>query len=227
MGRVVFDIETISKDFDELPEELRQYFLKDSITEEEVSKAKQTAEFAHITAEIVAICMINPESKRGECYYQNPLRDNPYESEDGLIKFYPCSEPEILQGFWERVNRYDSFVTFNGRGYDCPIILIRSAFHKIKPTRDLMPYRFDTVKGHIDLMDQLTFYGAIRRYSLEAWCLTFGITNPKKNGISGKDVKTLFKTGCYDEIAEYCVGDVVATCELLSVWENYMRFTAG
>ena len=70
-------------------------------------------------------------------------------------------------------------ITFNGRGFDCPFILIRSAVHKIKPTKDLMPNRYNGV--HIDLLDQLTFYGASRRkFSLDMWCKTFGIKAPKK-----------------------------------------------
>ena len=100
-----------------------------------------------------------------------------------------AQKKEILEKFWNTVKSYREIITFNGRGFDCPFILIRSAVHKIKPTKDLMPNRYNGT--HIDLLDQLTFYGASRRrFSLDMWCKTFGIKSPKEEGITGYDIKT-------------------------------------
>jgi hypothetical protein len=75
------------------------------------------------------------------------------------------------------------------------------------------------------LLDQLTFYGASkRRFSLDIWCRTFGIQSPKADGITGYDIKTLFTSERYVEIARYCAGDLRATRELLFVWEKYIKF---
>jgi hypothetical protein len=94
----------------------------------------------------------------------------------------------------------------------------------MKPTKDLMPNRY--AETHIDLLDQLTFFGASRRrFSLDMWCRTFGIKSPKAEGITGYEVKDLFKAGRHLEIARYCAGDLRATRALLSYWENYIRFS--
>ena len=139
---------------------------------------------------------------------------------------YECgTEKEVLEKFWNTVRSYDQIVTFNGRSFDCPFIMIRSAVHKIKPTRDLMPYRYSNNSSHIDLFDQLSFYGAAKRkFSLDMRCRTFDIKSPKAEGITGYDVKNLFQEGRYVDIARYCAGDLIATKEILSVWENYIKF---
>ncbi len=86
-----------------------------------------------------------------------------------------------------------------------------------------MPNRYNG--SHIDLLDQLTFYGASRRrFSLDMWCKTFGIKSPKEGGITGYDIKDLFGDKRYLDIARYCFGDIRATKELLSYWENYIKF---
>jgi predicted PolB exonuclease-like 3'-5' exonuclease len=87
-----------------------------------------------------------------------------------------------------------------------------------------MPNRYN--EAHIDLLDHLTFYGASRRrFNLDMWCRTFGIKSPKEGGITGYEVKDLFKTGRYTDIAKYCTGDLRATKELLNYWENYIKFS--
>ncbi|OGW43406.1 MAG: hypothetical protein A2Y66_03590 [Nitrospirae bacterium RBG_13_41_22] len=86
-----------------------------------------------------------------------------------------------------------------------------------------MPNRYNDT--HTDLLDQLTFYGASRRrFNLDMWCRAFGIKSPKEGGITGYEVKDLFKAGRHLDIAKYCVGDLRATKELLTYWENYIRF---
>ncbi|MCL0071108.1 hypothetical protein M1N41_00820, partial [Thermodesulfovibrionales bacterium] len=101
-------------------------------------------------------------------------------------------------------------------------IMVRSAVNKVKPTRHLMPNRYHST--HMDLLDILTFYGASkRRFNLDMWCKTFGIKSPKSDGITGYEVKELFESGRYVDIARYCMGDLKATAELLFVWENYIK----
>jgi hypothetical protein len=86
-----------------------------------------------------------------------------------------------------------------------------------------MPNRYG--HEHIDLLDRLTFYGSVRRrFNLDMWCRTFGIESPKSGGITGYDVKDLFKAGEYEKIARYCAGDLKATKELLFVWERFINF---
>lgn len=222
MGRIIFDIETAGYDFDSLDPAVQDYLLKWTETPEDIQKVKESLSFYPNTAQIIALGMLNPDTNKGRVFYQSPTQKIESFEEEGIL-FQSASEPQILTEFWNTIKSYDRFITFNGRSFDCPFIIIRSAIHQIKPTRELIPNRYSDV--HIDLFEQLTFYGASKRkFSLDMWCRTFNIKSPKSEGITGYDVKGLFDAERYAEIARYCAGDLIATKELLSIWENYIKF---
>lgn len=221
MGRVIFDIETVGVDFENLDQSTQNYMLRWAETEDDEERVKESLSFYPLTGEIVAIGMLNPDSGKGAVYFQTP-DDLLLPFEENGIRFECGTEKEILEKFWNNIKSYDQFITFNGRSFDCPFIMIRTAVNRIKPTKDLMPNRYNG--SHIDLLDQLTFFGASkRRFSLDMWCKTFNIKSPKADGISGIDVKELFKKGKYVDIARYCAGDLFATKELLFIWEQYIK----
>lgn len=221
--RLVIDIETVGKDFESLDAISQEYLLKYAGTEEDVKAAKEGLGFSPLTGEIVAIGMLNPDTDNGAVYFQSPEFLQEPVKEDG-IEFVPDTEAGILRKFWEAVRHYDQLITFNGRGFDAPFILVRSAVHKIRPTKELMPTRYSL--SHIDLLDVLTFYGSVRRkFSLHMWCKAFGIKSPKEEGVTGYEVSDLFRRHEYLTIAKYCVGDLYATKELYEYWNEYVRFS--
>jgi len=220
--KLVVDIETIGRDFDSFDDMSKEYLLKFADTEDKIDEAKEGLSFSPLTGEIVAIGILNPDTGKGAVYFQSP--DIPQDAlrEDG-IEFVSDSEAGILKKFWEAAKHYDQIITFNGRGFDAPYLIIRSAIHKITPTKDLMPNRY-SASSHIDLLDQLTFYGSVRRkFSLHMWCRAFGIKSPKEEGVTGHEVKDLFKQGRHLDIAKYCVGDLHATKELFEYWDKFVR----
>jgi hypothetical protein len=222
MARIIFDIETAGFDFESFEEPVREYLMKWAETEAEKNEVRESLSFYPLTGEIVSIGMLNPDTDKGAVFFQN--NGDPFLTlEEEGIRYEAGNEQEIIHKFWETVKSYSQFITFNGRGFDCPFIMVRSAVYKIKPLRDLLPNRYGDT--HIDLLDQLAFYGASRRkFSLDMWCRTFGIKSPKESGITGYDVKDLYRSGRGLDIAKYCSGDLRATAELLSVWENYIKF---
>lgn len=225
MSRIIFDIETVGKDFASFDSSVQEYLMKWAETEEERKEVEQSLSFYPLTGEIITIGMLNPDSGKGAVFFRNngdPIE--PFEEEG--IRYETGSEEEILHRFWDTIRSYDKFITFNGRVFDCPFIMVRSAVHKIKPKRELMPNRYGDV--HIDLFDQLSFYGSARRkFSLDMWCRTFGIKSPKDDGITGYDVKDLYNAGKHLDIARYCAGDLRATAQLLAVWENFIRYSGS
>lgn len=230
MAKLVIDIETVGENFDQLDqttqEVLTRWTKKESKNEDEYRIAlddlKNGLGFSPLTGEIVAIGILDVEKNKGAVYYQAPGQ-NIKESEENGIKFKQMTEKEMLEKFWEVTKEYDEFITFNGRGFDAPFLMIRSAIHKIKPAKDLMSHRYD--KAHIDLMDIMSFYGAVRRKgSLHLYCRAFNIKSPKEDGVSGDGVNTLFKEKKFLEIAKYNGGDLRATKELYEYWNKYLRF---
>jgi DNA polymerase elongation subunit (family B) len=223
MSRIIFDIETAGKDFDGLEPAVQDYLLKWADSEDEKKEVKDSLSFYPLTAEIVTIGMYDPDNNKGFVFFRNNADPLLPLEEEGM-RYETGTEQEIIRKFWDTIKGYKQFITFNGRGFDCPFILVRSAVHKIKPARDLMPNRYGDT--HIDLFDQLSFFGATRRkFSLDMWCRTFGIKSPKSEGVTGYEVKDLYKAGRYLDIARYCAGDLKATAELLSVWHTYFRIS--
>ena len=87
--------------------------------------------------------------------------------------------------FWDVAKKYDSIVTFNGRGFDVPFIYLRSALLNVPISKkNWLGYRYAT-EPHCDLAEQFTFYsvsgrdGAARRFNLDFYCKAFGIESPK------------------------------------------------
>jgi predicted PolB exonuclease-like 3'-5' exonuclease len=236
MSTLIFDIETIGEDFDTLDahtqENLTRWIKRESKSESEYAHAltdvKDGLGFSPLTGRIVAIGVLDDERDKGAVYFdtKGTVVTN---QEEGGMKFRAMNEKEMLTHFWRGVAEYDSFVSFNGRGFDVPFLMVRSAIHGIRPSKDLMSNRYlesqDHNAKHIDLLDQLSFYGAMRRKgSLHLWCHAFGIESPKAHGITGDDVAELFRTEKFLDIARYNGGDLRATRELYHQWKKYMAF---
>lgn len=234
MATLIFDIETIGEDFDALDsttQAMLTRWLKSEAYDEQASaqalaNIKDGLGFSPLTGQIVAIGVLDAERDKGVVYYQAPGAASDEREEGGII-FKAKTEPEMLESFWHGAGEYHDFVSFNGRGFDVPFLMIRSALHKVRPTKNLLSNRYLGLQRsgarHIDLMDQLSFYGASRRKgSLHLFCRAFGIESPKAGGVSGDNVAALFKEKKYLDIARYNVGDLRATKALYECWKNYL-----
>ena len=235
-AKLIIDIETIGEDFEALDSTTQENLTRWIKREFEDEKGYETAfeelknrmGFSPLTGEIVAIGVLDSEKNEGVVYFQAPGEKIAEFKEDN-ITFKRCSEKEMLEKFWEGAKHYNCFVTFNGRSFDIPFLMIRSAVHNIRPTKDLMRGRYlyqhspDAI--HIDLYDQLSFYGALRRKGrLHLWSRAFGIQSPKAGGVTGDDVGRLFAEKKFLDIAKYNVGDLRATKELYEKWQTYLSF---
>jgi DNA polymerase elongation subunit (family B) len=235
MSRIVFDIETVGEEFAEMDETTKESITKrarkESADDDEFEKMVVDLEsgfaLSPLTGEIVAIGVLDADSMKGAVYFQAPESDVEEFEENG-IKMVPMSEAHMLSRFWELSKTASEFIGFNSRGFDAPFLMARSVVKGIRPSVDLMSDRYGRfgVK-HIDLYDQLSFYGASRfaHGSLHMWCRALGIKSPKEGGVKGDDVGALFKEGRYLDIAKYNIGDVFATKELYDRWDKYLRFS--
>ena len=235
-AKLIVDIETIGEDFNALDastqDVLTRWIKKESGDEDEFTVAleelKNELGFSPLTGEIVAIGVLDHYKNEGVVYFQAPGEKIKESSKEG-ITFKQASEKEMLEKFWDGAKQYQHFITFNGRGFDIPFLMIRSAIHGIRPSKDLMRgryiYQHNADAIHVDLLDQLTFYGAVRRKGgLHLWSRAFGIESPKSGGITGDDVGRLFKEKKFLDIAKYNVGDLRATRALYEKWQTYLNF---
>ncbi|MBM4363711.1 MAG: ribonuclease H-like domain-containing protein [Deltaproteobacteria bacterium] len=108
--------------------------------------------------------------------------------------------------------RRPDLVTWNGRGFDLPVIAARCFRHGI-PLRHYyrskdVRYRFSP-DGHLDLMDYLADFGAAKPAKLDIVAKLCGM--PGKVGIAGHDVGPMVHAGRLEEVRNYCLCDVVQT----------------
>ncbi|MEA3398114.1 MAG: ribonuclease H-like domain-containing protein, partial [Patescibacteria group bacterium] len=203
---LIIDIETIGKNFDKLNEvtrrSLTRWIRREAGGDEQKHNAylqnvKEGLGLSPLTGEIAAIGVFDTRRNKGVVYFQS-LDIETAEHNEASFLFKPRTEKEMLLNFWEGIKKYNTIVTFNGQAFDLPFIMIRSAVNKIKPSINLMLKRYLNYQRkeikHIDLFDQLSNYGAVRRMgSLHLYCEAFGIKSPKAAGISGEDVNSFFK----------------------------------
>jgi DNA polymerase elongation subunit (family B) len=203
MATLIFDIETVGEEWGVL-DTTTQHMLSRWIDrtardadEREVGRKdlREGLGFSPLTGFVVAIGLYDLERKQGVVYYQSEYAESDFELGDFVYKVR--TEHEMLEDFWEGATQYDTFVTFNGRGFDVPFLNLRSAIQGIRPSYDLMEGRYlyqQKLARHVDLQDQMTFYGAMhRRPSLHLFCRAFGIESPKVEGVAGDDVAGHFK----------------------------------
>jgi len=233
MSTLIFDIETVGEsweDFDDTTKEVLTRWVERTARSEEERKSgvrdiKEGLGFSPLTGFVVAIALYDLERRQGVVYYTGQGDETDEDFDEYVLK--QRNEAEMLEDFWEGAKSYETLVTFNGRGFDVPFLLHRSVVHGIKPSVDLMRGRYlyqqKDVK-HIDLQDQLTFYGAMmRRPNLHLFCRAYGIDSPKAGGVAGDDVAELFASKKFRDIARYNARDVIATTELYKKWLYYLK----
>jgi len=228
---LVFDIETIGDNLDEMPEDIRTYLIKNADTEEKRANVMESLSFNALTSRIAAIGMMDYKSGKG-CVMVNAEPEIKLSGNYENFRYLTLCEDKMIRKFWEIISSkgYNLFVTFNGRDFDCPFIMMRSIYYRIKPGYNLMSgsdYGFRDY--HIDLMREFSFFahsgktGARRKFTLNFYCQKFNIESPKSGGVSGDKVKSLYSDKKFQEIADYCIGDVVATGKLFTFWNEYLN----
>jgi len=212
---LVFDIETIGKDFEELDGEEQDYLLNNlERTTEDKEEAKKKTAIYSIFGKVCAIGGMDVNAKKG---FALILGKGELVPENKDFAYYVFdNEKDLLIKFWEIAGKYQLFATFNGTGFDFPYLTIRSGINRVKIPFEMKKYGHD----HVDLMTKLNQNN--RGYKLEMICKAFGVKNPKAEGVHGGDVGKLFKAEEYNKIADYVSRDAVATSELYAIWKEFL-----
>lgn len=205
------DIETVGLDWEALHPEVQAYLLGRARSDEEREAVPHRLALHPGTGRIVAIALWRPLERRGGVLVEG--EPSGWEDFEDGAKIYRGPERALLQEFWRYVAEHaGTVVTFNGRAFDAPYLMLRSALLGVAPTRNLMPYRY-SLQEHCDLAEVLTFFRARPLDSLAFWCHQFGIPSPKAEA-SGAAVEAMYRAGDLLGIARYCLRDAQATAEL-------------
>ena len=132
---------------------------------------------------------------------------------------------EIVRQFWFGVAHYPRarLVTFNGRGFDLPLLELAAYDYGFSAREYFTSNRNRYNGNHLDLLDWLTNFGAYR--------MNGGLDNlskrlhgdnrkrllddldgpPGKSGVAGGEVHAMYKAGRLQEINDYCMWDTLDT----------------
>lgn len=242
----VFDIETVGLPIDAFDEAQQEYLTRGANTDEEREKKIREFALSPLTAKVVCIGIVVMQWNQGE--EAKIVRQGAFILDETLergkkkrvelaggINASLSDEPTMFEGFWKMlVEYYDHahIVSFNGRDFDAPFMMIRSVAHRVRPSRHLCNEKPWERSKHIDVAKELNFYamggannsGATRRYNFDFYARAFGIPSPKAEGVHGGNVGEFFAEGRITEIADYCMRDVHATWELFQFWHEYLYF---
>jgi DNA polymerase elongation subunit (family B) len=210
---LVLDIETVGKDLEKDFSSYEKYQLLKYDTEDESFESK-TALYPP-TGEIVAIGAKNIISQKGFVVFQAGEQfKEPFQEEKRSCILYGCvDEKEVLETFWSIISAmekggypFNRLITFNGKSFDIPYLLFRSAAHEVAVPHS-MGHR-GSPGFHTDLLEELSFYRKIRRFKLEILSTALGIPHHRTEDYNGKKVWGWFREGMVEEIAFFCYQDV-------------------
>jgi 3'-5' exonuclease len=138
------------------------------------------------------------------------------------------SEKDLIERFFDGLERYTpDLVSWNGAGFDLPVLHYRSLLHGITAARYWetgdgdASFRYSNYLSrfhwrHMDLMDILSGFQGRGRASLHAIACLLGL--PGKLGMDGSQVWDEFLAGGIRRIRDYCETDV------LNTYLIYLRF---
>jgi len=131
------------------------------------------------------------------------------------------SEAEIIQRFFDGIEKYTpQIISWNGGGFDLPVLHYRGLIHGINASRywdlgeDDKEFKWNNYISryharHLDLMDVMAMYNARANAPLDDLAKLCGF--PGKLGMDGSKVWDAYKAGGIEDIRNYCETDVANT----------------
>ena len=131
------------------------------------------------------------------------------------------TEAEIIQRFFDVIDKYTpQIISWNGSGFDLPVLHYRGLIHGINAGRywdlgeDDKEFKWNNYISryhtrHLDLMDILAMFNSRANAPLDDLAKLCGF--PGKLGMDGSKVWDAYKAGKLEEIRNYCETDVANT----------------
>jgi len=130
-------------------------------------------------------------------------------------------EAELVRRFFDGIEKYTpQLVSWNGKGFDMPVLHYRGLVHGISAPRywemgdEDKEFRYSNYLSryhtrHLDLMDLLALYQARGNAPLDELARLLGF--PGKTGMDGSGVWDAYQAGKIDAIRGYCETDAANT----------------
>src|SRR5262249_26885612 len=125
--------------------------------------------------------------------------------------------PRIVEEFWRGITHYKKksngrarLVTFNGRGFDLPLLEM-AAFRYGCCAGEYFRTGRKRFNGDLDLLDWLTNFGALRPMGMKLDVFAKILGKPGKRETSGDRVYSMHLAGQIQAINDYCMFDTLDT----------------
>lgn len=175
------------------PEKIKQY-VDEKVKDLSSSYQDELKEYGILPVSSKIVCI-------SQCIDNRPVESIFGESEEELVKHFA----EVV----ERSN-IRQYVTFNGKSFDVPHLMIKFVQHRIHIPFGGMTKRYATYP-HTDVYELLSFFGAHRKGNLTAWAQRFGLAEPYGKGSM---VYEWWKAGDFDSISKHCASNVESTRQI-------------
>lgn len=210
MNICVWDLETIrdKSKINILPEPKP----KESI----VDPKKIEADIKKKKEKMIAEMALNPATARICCFgWSNSKGPHAMMLEEDT----DAAEKKLLKAIWKELGKHDHFVTFNGIGYDVPVLKMRSLLHCIVPSVNVSTKRY-VIQNHTDVRMILANWDSYAKGGLDFYCKLL-LGKGAKEEWSGDMVQDMWDMGLYDDIAKYCKQDCENTLDLYDLLTQY------
>ena len=218
MNTFVFDIETIPD-----IELGRRIYDLDGLSDEDVARImfnkrrEETGDSEFLRLHQHRVCAISAVFRQGK-----------------NVRVWSLGEPdspeeELISRFFDGIEKYTpTLVSWNGGGFDLPVLHYRALRHGIRSPRywetgsDDQSFRWNNYLSryhsrHTDLMDVLAGYQPRANAPLDQIAVMLGY--PGKMGMSGAKVWDEYLAGNIDGIRNYCETDVLNTYLVYLRWQ--------
>jgi predicted PolB exonuclease-like 3'-5' exonuclease len=196
MIRLFFDIETIPCD-----EEKKELFIQ-------ILKSKS----ANVLKEEIELHeSMSFDGAFGRICCIGYIKDN----DTGIVEqgVLVGEEADMLTKFWDIARGVHQFIGHNVYEFDFPFIYKRSRIHGILPRMDISFARYKNLPIY-DTMKESDLWGDSRKaVKLDLLAKVFGLKT-SKDEMHGGEVWKYYQDGKIEEIAKYCMKDVVLTREV-------------
>lgn len=217
MAILVFDIETVpdtvaGRSLNEITGTLDERQSSEMMLAQQ--RAKNGADFLpHYLHKIVAISVLLAQKGHVKLWSLGESTD---------------TEKVLIERFWAGIDKYQpTLVSWNGSGFDLPVLHYRTLFNKLQATQYWevgekdSNFKWNNYLNryhlrHLDVMDMLSGYQNRAFGGLDAIASLCGL--PGKQGMSGGSVLERYLSGDIEHIRNYCETDV------LNTYLVYLRF---
>ena len=130
------------------------------------------------------------------------------------------SEAEILATFMRAFAKNPTLVSWNGAGFDLPVLLYRLTHHGMDGSSLIghgkSQYLGKYAGKHLDLMEKFSFESYGNKHKLDVLASLCGLAG--KGGTEGSQVVSMVQDKQWQELQTYCESDVMNT------WFVYLRY---